>query len=312
MARILNIVAQIIYLAKKSRNQLEKGRTDSVIRLFRVILALEEKQLSLIKKESGSQELEKQCLSIYQDTKLAFKESTQPDIKNVRPLLDRIIALEEIQLTNLPKSKKGLTKLVLQDIDPYIRELVTQINKLSFVSRTYFSCSGHFPLTRETNLFPYLVIEYDWGSRTEHNIESFHKSLTKIVAEAGILKPHPTKENSAILSSEYDLHEKHRMSYYLGFPIFWNYSASNLKKQIIKQWNQISILVRKYQDNDSLEYQKQNALLRNPRLLGNPLIIHQIMVKCPRCGTYMMTKDKRPKCRGCQHRFGNVIIPFRR
>lgn len=312
MARVLNIIAQIVHLAKKAKNHLVKGRISSARKLFEIILALEEQELHLIEKESGSQDLMQQCISIYQDTRHAFKEALQFDINNATLLLERIIALEKIQLTDLPKPKKGLTQRVLREIDPYIRELINEINRLSFVKKTDYSCSGHFPYI---DGIPYFVIEYDWQTNTGHNAYSFHNSLLKIVAKAGILKPNPANGKVANISTEYNLSECDKIYYYLGFPVSvpWENSPGTLKKQIIKQWNQISILVNRYRDNDSLEYQKQKVLLKNPRLLGSPLFTHQIMVRCPRCGTYMITTDKKPKCRNCHHIIGKIITPlFRR
>jgi len=309
MSRIINIISQIIYLSKKAKKQVEKGKYSSAKRLFKVILNIEEKEFRYIKHESGSEEFYRECLLVYKDTKTAFYDMSKWNKDEALRMLDRIIQLEKYQLHNIVKAKKGLAKEILTTIDPYIRELMNEINKLSFVAKTSYSCSGHFPFhdnlsndwRSEPHIHhsvPYIEIEYDWQSKTRHNIKSFHHALVNIVA-----KTRPSNRPFGIK----------KVTYRLGFTIQLQYpkSEEEFKQQFIKQWNLISRLIKKYQDNDSLIYRKQRKYLKeHPKLLGQPdKLIKQgmLIIRCPQCGCYMLTKERTPKCKVCTYKFGDII-----
>ena len=98
MARVLDIIPQIIELSKIARKQIERGEVSSTKRLFELILKLEEKNISLVKKESGSEELYKRCLAIYQATRTAIGELENGNYTRTKELLDKIIDLETVEL----------------------------------------------------------------------------------------------------------------------------------------------------------------------------------------------------------------------
>ncbi|MEK6968793.1 MAG: hypothetical protein AABW48_00010 [Nanoarchaeota archaeon] len=306
MARILNIISQIIHLSKKAKKQVEKGKYSSAKRIFKIILNIEEKELIFIKEESGSEDFYKECLSIVQSTKEAFQDLSKFQVRETVRLLDKIIALENYELKNIIKAKKGLEEDILNTVDPYIQELVNEINKLSFVKTTHFSCSGHFP-----NDFtgPYLVIEYDWESKTQHNIKAFHSEMINIVDKSGIVNP-----TGILIRLYHNLMGLRKVNYYLGFPVELptKRSQKEFKHQIVKQWNLISNLVKKYQDNDSLEYKKQRRRIKkNHELLGTPenkkLISQGIIVKCLKCNSFMITMEPKPICKKCGYKIGDII-----
>ncbi len=304
MARILNIISQLIYLSKKAKKQVERGKYSSAKRIIKIILNIEQKELKFIKEEPGSDEFYKECLSIFQNTKEAFQDLSEFQAQEAIQLLDRIIALENYELKNIIKAKKGLEEDILKTVDPYIRELVNEINKLSFVKQTHFSCSGHFPNDFDC---PYIIIEYDWESQTQHNIKSFHSQMVNIVNKSGLVKP------TGLLERIYhNLMGLRKVNYYLGFPIETPHERSQeeYRTQFIKQWNLIFKLVKKYQDNDSLEYKKQRRLIKeNPELLGTPekLIQQGIIVRCLKCRSYMITMEPKPICKKCGYKIGNII-----
>ena len=60
MARILNIISQIIQLSKEAKEQVEGGKYSSARRLFKTILEIEEGELRHIKDESGSDDFYKE------------------------------------------------------------------------------------------------------------------------------------------------------------------------------------------------------------------------------------------------------------
>jgi hypothetical protein len=262
MTRALNIISQIIYLAKKAKKQLEIGKISSTKRLFKKIIKLEKKELIAIKKESGSQELFLKCQIIYQETKKAFNDFKNLNIKDASKILDKIIALTKIEFSTI-KNQQNLSKEILNTVDPYIRDLISEINKLSFIKQTKFSCSGHFPGFS----CPYLVIEYNWESKTKDNIELFHQEMIKIVETSGIIQKHL---NGGYLKKIYRLKGISKINYYLGETGLNSFfDEETIRKKLIKQWNLISRLVKKFQDNDSLIYQKQKTYInKDPILLG--------------------------------------------
>ncbi len=308
----MNIISQIIYLAKIARKHVEREKYGTTKRLFRRIINLEKEELALIKEESGSDDFYRECLSIQKQTIDAFKDTTEFKIKEAIKLLDRIISLGQYQLEDITKRKKGLDEEILETIDPYIRELVAEINKLSFVRRTHFSCSGHFP--GATRHKAYIMIEYDWESRTKENIKSFHNGMIDIVAEAGINRPKPggIRYEGYLERVYHQLIGIKKITYYLGFAVEipTKQNEDDLKAQFLKQWKQISKLVAEYKDQDSLEYKKQRKYItENKDLLGQPekLVQEGIIVQCPRCGSSTVTRELQPKCKKCGFIIGTMI-----
>jgi hypothetical protein len=311
MARILNLISQLIYLSKNAKKQVEDGKYSSAKRIFKTIKSIEEQELVLIKEESDSEDFYQECLSIYEYTKKAFEVLSNFKVREAIGILDRIIALENHQLGELTNSGEGLQKEILDTIDPYIRELINEINRLSFVKQTHYSCSGHFPSRFEKG---YLTIVYDWESKTKHNIQLFHNAMLKIVMEAGIIQTVLVggKYRGKLLRFYHDLFGIRIINYYLGFSVelLTERSQESVKEEFIKQWNLILRLVKKYQDNDSLEYKKQETFIKeNPDLLGEPEKLFQqgIIVRCPRCEVYMITSESKPTCNNCGYEIGNII-----
>ena len=309
MARLLNIIGQIIHLSKIAKRQVKKGKYSSVKRIFEIMLKIEKKELKFFRDELGSEEFYEECVSIYEETKKDFKGLSRFNPDKVLKLLDRIIFLETYEFKNIVKAKLGIQKNILSTVDPYIRELVNEINKLSFVKKTHFSCSGHFPYPSQ----PYIEIEYDWESRTKHNIKYFHNQMIGIVSEAVFRKPISGKKGINFFERVYrDIIGIRRIIYYLGFHIEipTKRAEEEYKNQFRKQWNQIFRLVKKFQDNDTLEYKNQRTYIKkNPSVLGKPkeLIQRGIIVQCPKCRSYMITKNAKPICERCGYIIGNII-----
>lgn len=305
MSRVINIIAQIIHLAKKAKKLLEKGKDASAKRLIKKIINLNEDELKFIKNESLSVDLTlgdkyldlkksaedfyRECFQIYSDAKQSFKDID--DLSSWKPkeaikLLERIIALERHQLSTIQKPNQGLSEDILKELDPYIKELVNNINKLSFVYWTLFSCSGHN--TNDSSLDKaYIVIEYNMMADTRHNITPFHREMQKICTICGIPKYIGTEEGVSVVpisqlkllpfpESMYQdgIDYRNRVVYYLFENSMWERikrffrPKKWLKEEVIKKWNLMYRLVKKYQDNDSLQYKKERMFIKeDPKLL---------------------------------------------
>ena len=93
MSRILNIISQIIHIAKKARQQLSEGKKSSTIRLLNIILKLDKKQFKFIKNESGSKRLRKECLEIFNLTEEANLYWKKNNLTKAKKLLkNRVIS----------------------------------------------------------------------------------------------------------------------------------------------------------------------------------------------------------------------------
>lgn len=200
MSRALNIISQVIHLAKKAKSQIERGKYSSVRRLFKIMLNLEEEELIFIRHESESDELYKTCVAIVRDTRKAYHNVADPsslDVNKVEGILDRIIELENIELKNIVKPNPNLRQKVIDQIDPYIQDLMNEMSKLSFVVSTLWSCSGHernrFVGTHST-VGAYFVIRYrprlQRNMHLMHLIQAFHrdmcKNVSKVICGGGI------------------------------------------------------------------------------------------------------------------------------
>ncbi len=316
MSKILNIISQIISLAKGAKKQVLNGNYASTKRILRIIASLEESELKYIKDESGSDEFYRECLSIYKETSDALHNLEQGNNNDAIKILDRIILLEKMQIRTIAAAKKGLDQFIIETVDPYIRELIVEINKLSFVKGTLFSCSGHF--SDENHQKPYITLEYDWESRTKHNITLFHRKLLSIVQKSGIVKPIAggKRNEGRLIRLYHSLLGIRKVNYYLGFSVIVPYKRSQeeYKEQFIKQWNQIFRIVKEFQDNDSLEYKKERKYIKeNPDVLGEPekAVVRGIFVRCPQCQSYMITHEMVPTCKTCKYRIGEIINPNR-
>ena len=278
-------MAQIIYLAKKAQLQLKNGKTASAKRLIKKITRFEEKELAAIKEESGSEALFRQCGIIYYQAKKLLNDFYNFDTNQALDLLDQIIALEQVQVTEMVKANASMPKEILKQIDPYIRKLVHEINRLSFVKKTLFSCSSHFPtLEHGASLAAYLIIEYSWDSPTESNILPFHNALAKVAGAVSfkrtLIKPFTNPLELTGNESRIDLQDS--VGYYIlrrreleeelnqmNFATFEDIISviRPIKKQVIKRWNLMSGIVKKYQDIQSLTYQQRKRSIKKRDLL---------------------------------------------
>lgn len=311
MARVLNIIAKIIELSKEAKKQLEKGKISSAKRIFELILNFNQMQLYRIHRESNSQRLTKECVEIYKLAETAKKELEEYNLGNNKlesslRLLDKIIKLEEIELGHIT-TKNGLAKEIIETLDPLIKELVDEINKLSFVKRTRHSCSGHFILIdkaeRLLNHFfshpsPYITIIYDKTSQSSYNILKFHRALKAL------------KWMRCDTQKDFVRGER-RFIYYLAnfFPIGTSYSheilyydkeqADNIKTELVRRWKVIERIVAKFKDYDRLEIKRQKELVnRNIDLLNKS---PKGYVHCPRCNRFAeQGVDNKDICYACE------------
>ena len=306
MSRAINIISQIIHLSKKAKILLKHNKPNSAIRILKTISRIEHAELKNILRESNSKEFYEECKDIFEDIRNIDHNINILSKQQIMKLLDRIIQMERHQLKNIVEPSPGLSKAIIDKIDPYIRELVLEINRLSFVKKTTASCSGHFPFEwNMSNLWnskpsrfgpkPYFVVEYDYNSKTEHNIKHFHNAMKDICSEV-------TADN-ALAPKE--------VVYRLGFRIKSPHmrTEEDLRRQFAKQINLIFRLVKKFRDNDSLMYAKEKMYIKkHPEILGKPdsLIGLGIIVKCPECHCYMLAKKPR-KCNFCKYKFGSLF-----
>jgi hemerythrin-like domain-containing protein len=298
VSRALNVISHLIHLAKKAKQQLTKGKVSSTKRVLQQLMRFEEWQLRHIRAESGSEELETLCRRIVADTKEALRDATTFKVAEAEQLLDRVIALEQQEIKPV-QARQGLSHEVLATVDPYIRKLVHELNRLSFVRQTTHSCSGHFPMFPQPSI-AYFSIKYDWQSPTSHNIGPFHRDLLRIVAEAGIIRPLPGTTRGQLVRVHDDISGvRETISYYLGFPLHGPARSEwREKHRILKQWDQIYRLVRKYEDRDALEHRRKDMhVTKDERLVGQPQGAYRgVIIKCPRCGAEI---DSKSRCRNC-------------
>ena len=273
MSRAINIISQIIFLAKKAKKQIKKRKYSSAKRLIRIILKFEKRELAYVRKESGSDKLYEGCLSILSDTEEAFEDLERFDVEKAESILDKVIDLERHEL-EIVKANEGLSEEVLRRVEPYIRELVDEINKLSFVKETTVSCSGHTE-SRFQLMTAYIVIIYDFNSRTAHNILPFDQRMKRICPQSGV----PQKKKRAGPMTLLPLAEEWKgsrrpdvvyfltdTSKFLKSNLEWLFSRKKtLERRLIKRWNLIFRLVKKYEDIDRLEYVKGRKYIKEGR-----------------------------------------------
>lgn len=304
MSRAINNISHLIHLSKRAKILLKHNKPNSAIRILKIISKIEHREIRNVLKESNSKEFYEECKEIFEEINSLNKNINKLSKAQIMKLLDRIILLERHQLNDAIKPNSHLSKKILDTIDPYIRELVSGMNRLSFVKRTTASCSGHFPFEwNMSNLWnsspsrfglkPYFVIEYDYNSKTEQNIKYFHNAMNNICSE--------TIADNALAPRE--------VTYRLGFKINSPYmkTQEDLKKQFVKQLNLIFRLVKKFEDNDSLTYSKERMYIKeHPDLLGKPdkFVGFGIIVRCPKCHCYMLANKSR-KCNFCNYKFRN-------
>lgn len=270
----IKTISRLISLAKKAKEQAIKGKLSASQRLIRLILSLEKRELLFIRNVSGSSELHRQCQEIYDLTKATFTDVRELEREKVIVLLDRIIKLENIKLEKV-QEKENLPKEVLEDIDPYIKDLVKRINTLGFVKKTMFSCSGHID---KGKLDPYISIEYDlnYNNPSGHLLWQFHKEMQKICPLSGFVVGGGFESSLIPLDKALQLYGKAEVVYYLidRSSTIWKAmgflfsTKKKIMRIIIKKWHLISRLVERYQPISSLTYQKEkikkpdSALLR--------------------------------------------------
>lgn len=245
MSKIINNIVQIIYLAKKAKEDVKKNNLTNSRKLFKILQNINEQEIHLIKKESYSKKLFKNCLIIYDHLKnYDFSNNEKQETLDI---LNKIIELENIDLELINKENEGLKEEILKKIDPYIRDLSYQISKLFFVDKTLQSCQGSIKLkdNPEFSLFnPYIVIKYKSEKEYFSHIKLFHSALKKIAT-------HNYKYEQDVNS----------FNYQFGFD---NNSYAKLKEQvntskelfllveksIISKWKLVARLVEKFSKNN--------------------------------------------------------------
>jgi len=118
---VKDYISQIIRIAKRVKKDfkdIDKGRINNIIRLLERIKRFDLKQFSLIKKETGSRKLMKECEEVYNLTKEALKDINELyKFGKAEQVVDKIIRLEtyiskdfENQIRFLPS--KALKKIL--------------------------------------------------------------------------------------------------------------------------------------------------------------------------------------------------------
>ncbi|MAG45608.1 MAG: hypothetical protein CMH63_02430 [Nanoarchaeota archaeon] len=69
-----------------------------------------------------------------------------------------------------------ITKKILKTIDPMIKRLIININLLSFVRKTNYSCSGNFEFGNKKGE-PYIVIEYYTNKVNRKIVKNFNRDI---------------------------------------------------------------------------------------------------------------------------------------
>jgi hypothetical protein len=187
MTRALILLDQIIRLSKEVKKQLEYNETTYAKRLLSSILRLQTQEFPFLERESGSRKLYDECVSIYEETKTALETLEQGNTAKAKEVLDRIIALENIERVHVTE-KEGLDQDTLVSIDTTIRDLCNDLSRLSFVKKTHFSCSSNpddeqHVSTRDSwgmSAKGYVVLDFDWQSKNAHAIVWFNDALKKI------------------------------------------------------------------------------------------------------------------------------------
>lgn len=294
MSKLLNDLARVVELSKRCRDELDAGRTGAALRVLRLVGSVQQETLDYVRRESRSWELWSRLDRIHARVAAMLDGLDGVAPGELRHVLSAIIDLEDLELRRVVEAKEGLCANVLARVDPFIRDVIRELNKLSFVKQTEYSCSGHIPWHPTA----YFWLSYDLPSPTRHNIESFHQALGKIVATAGYLEPDPENPRTFRLVKIDSVGSRQRVYYDVGDPpdIPTQSDYEHYERQLVKRWNAVFRIVQRYRDLDKLEHKQASRIPQSPARL------HERMLECPSCEACFWAHDVPCRCPKCSSR----------
>lgn len=297
MSRAINIISQIIKISEKAKNELLHNKTSSAIKLLKIIVKSEEDELREIKNETDSLGFYNECCSIYKLTKEKLNEKRQKiQIEELIEIFDRIIALKKHEL-DIVKAKEGLSEDILRTVDPFIKGIIADINRLSFVKNTEFSCSGHHrPFIRPG----YITIIYDKSSKTSNLIKHFHNGICRIL---GFEERVAMNESNILENYVYRIDIKSKIT--------TAFDREKYKEYLLGKWTNVRNFVRKFADIQIFDNERLKTIERlDPNLLKGYIYSRAMLEKmiangnmrliCAICNTQFNPRTNRVICPKCK------------